>query len=123
MRTGWESNMRRQQSFAIVLVGKSNLLREGLARILRSASFRILASVSCADDLVPSKLQVHQPLFLVIHTGDDCDAAVEQVKLFRNQYPGRRIAIVSDHYRLSQLVSAFRERANVHTPNVITCQS
>src|SRR5258705_4307680 len=114
--------MRQRQSFAIILVGKSNLLREGLARILRSASFRILASVSCADDLVPSKLQVHQPLFLVIHTGDDCDAAVEQVKLFRNQYPGGRIAIVADHYRLSELVSAFRAGANGYFVDVMTCE-
>src|SRR5712671_1678112 len=113
--------MRQRQSFAIILVGKSILLREGLARILRSASFRILASVSCADDLVPSKLQLHQPLFLVIHTGDDCDAAVEQVKLFRNQYPGGRIAIVADHYRLSELVSAFRAGANGYFVDVMTC--
>src|SRR5258708_28520813 len=113
--------MRQRQSFAIILVGKSILLREGLARILRSASFRILASVSCADDLVPSKLQVHQPLFLVIHTGDDCDAAVEQVKLFRNQYPGGRIAIVADHYRLSELVSAFRAGAHGYFVNVMAC--
>ena len=113
--------MRQRQSFAIILVGKSILLREGLARILRSASFRILASVSCADDLVPSKLQLHQPLFLVIHTGDDCDAAVERVKLFRNQYPGGRIAIVADHYRLSELVSAFRAGANGYFVDVMAC--
>ena len=53
--------MRQRQSFAIILIGKSILLREKLSRILRSASFRILASVSGADDLVPSKLQLHQP--------------------------------------------------------------
>src|SRR5260221_1351663 len=120
-RTCWEGIMRQRQSFAIILIGKSILLREGLARILRSASFRILASVSCADDLVPSKLQVHQPLFLVIHTGDDCDAAVEQVKLFRNQYPGGRIAIVADHYRLSELVSAFRAGTNGYFVDVMAC--
>src|SRR6266436_2573748 len=113
--------MRQRQSFAIILVGKSILLREGLARILRSANFRILASVSCADDLLPSKLQLHQPLFLVIHTGDDCDAAVEQIKQFRNQHPGGRIAIVADHYRLSELVSAFRAGATGYFVDVMAC--
>jgi DNA-binding NarL/FixJ family response regulator len=108
--------MRRRQSFAIVLVGKSISLREGLARILRSANFRILASVSCADevscadDLLPSRLQLHQPLFLVVHTGDDFDAALEQIELFRDQHPSGRIAVVADHYRLNELVSAFRGR-------------
>jgi DNA-binding NarL/FixJ family response regulator len=104
--------MRRRQSFAIILVGKRILLREGLARILSSADFCILASVSCADDLLPSKLQLHQPLFLVVHTGDNFDAAVEQIELLRDQHPGGRIAIVADHYRLGELVSAFRAGVN-----------
>jgi DNA-binding NarL/FixJ family response regulator len=113
--------MRQRQSFAIILVGKSTLLREGLARILRSENFRILASVSCADDLLPRKLQLHQPLFLVVHTGDDFDVAVEQIELFRNQHPGGRIAIVADHYRLDELVSAFRAGANGYFADVMTC--
>jgi DNA-binding NarL/FixJ family response regulator len=113
--------MRQHQSFAIILVGKSILLREGLARILRSANFRILASVSCADDLPPNKLQLDEPLFLVVHTGDDFGAAVEQIELFRDQHPGRRIAIVADHYRLGDLVSAFRAGANGYFVDVIAC--
>ena len=113
--------MRQRQSFAIILVGKSILLREGLARILRSENFRILASVSCADDLRPSKLQLHQPLFLVVHTGDDFGAAVEQIELFRGQHPGRRIAVVADHYRLGELVSAFRAGANGYFADVMAC--
>jgi two-component system nitrate/nitrite response regulator NarL len=113
--------MRQRQSSAIILVGKSILLREGLARILRSEHFRIVASVSCADDLLPRKLQLHQPLFLVVHTGDDFDAAVEQIELFRNQHPGGRIAIVADHYRLCELVSAFRAGANGYFVDVMAC--
>jgi DNA-binding NarL/FixJ family response regulator len=115
--------MRRRQSFATILVGKSILLREGLARILRSANFRILASVSCADDLLASKLQQHQPLFIVVHTGDDFCAAVEQIEIFRDQHPGGRIAIVADHYRLGELVSAFRAGANGYFVDVMTCNA
>jgi DNA-binding NarL/FixJ family response regulator len=113
--------MRQRQSFAVILVGKSILLREGLARILRSANFRILASVSCADDLLPNKLQQHQLLFLLVHTGDDFDAAVDQIERFRGQLPGGRIAIVADHYRLNEVVSAFRAGANGYFADVMTC--
>jgi two-component system nitrate/nitrite response regulator NarL len=112
--------MKRRQSFATILIGKSVLLREGLARILRSANFRILASVSCADDLLPSKSQL-QPLFLIVHTGDYFEAAVEQIELLRDRYPGGRIAIVADHYRLSELISAFRAGANGYMVNIMTC--
>lgn len=113
--------MRRQRFLAAVLVGKSILLREGLAKILRSANFRILASVSCADDLHPNKPDLHPPLFLIVHTGDDFDAALEQIELFRSRRPDGRIAVVADHYRLSELVSAFRAGANGYFVNVITC--
>jgi DNA-binding NarL/FixJ family response regulator len=113
--------MRGRQSSAIILVGKNTLFREGLARILGSADFRILASVSCADDLLPSKLQLHQPLFLVVHTGDDFGAAVEQIELFRGQHPGGPIAIVASHYRQGDLVSAFRAGANGYFVDVVAC--
>jgi DNA-binding NarL/FixJ family response regulator len=115
--------MRRAQYFATILVGKSVLLREGLARILRSANFRILGSVSSTDDLALSKLQQQQTLLLIIHTGDDFDATIEQIEFFREQHPSGRIAIVADHYRLSELVSAFRAGANGYFVDVITCDA
>ena len=113
--------MLRQPSFAVILVGKSILLREGLAKILRAANFRIVASVSSADDLRPSKAKLHLPLYLIVHTGDDFDIALEQIALFRNRRPDARIAIVADHYRLNELTSAFRAGANGYFVNVITC--
>jgi DNA-binding NarL/FixJ family response regulator len=115
--------MWRRQSFATVLIGKSVLIREGIARILRAANFRTSASVSCADDLSPSKLQPQQLLFLIVHGGDDFDVAVEQIGLLRDQHPGGRIAIVADHYRLSELVSAFRAGAHGYFINVMTCDA
>jgi len=104
--------MLGRQSFATILVGKSMLLREGLARILRSTNFRILASASCADDLLASKLQQQQPLFIVVHTGDDFGATLEQIELCREQHPAGRVTIVADHYRSGDLLSAFRAGAS-----------
>ena len=75
--------MSRRQSFATFIVGKSVLIREGIARILSAANFRTLASVSCADDLSPSKLQSQPVLVLIVHAGGDFEAAVEQIELLR----------------------------------------
>jgi DNA-binding NarL/FixJ family response regulator len=113
--------MPRQQCVATILVGKSILLREGLARILRSGNFRIVASVSCADDLLPSKPQLHEPLFLIAHTGDSFDAVIEQLGIIRDRHPTGRIAIVADRYRLGELVSALRAGANGYFVDVMTC--
>lgn len=113
--------MRRHHALPVILIGKSILLKEGIARILRASNFRILASVSCADDLHPSKSTSPPPLCLIVHTDDDFDAAVEQIELFRSRYPDGRIAIVADHYRLKDLATAFRAGANGYFVNVITC--
>jgi DNA-binding NarL/FixJ family response regulator len=121
LRNGWESKMRRQHTFATVLIGKSVLIREGIARILRAANFRTIASVSCADDLPSGVLQPHQMLFLIVHTGDDFDVVLEQMEFLRDNHPGGRIAIVADHYRLDELVSAFRAGAHGYFVDVMTC--
>ena len=113
--------MRRQQSFATVLIGKSVLIREGIARILRAANCRTFASVSCADDLPPGKFQPQQLLFLIVHTGDDFDVTLEQIELLRDKYPTGRFAIVADHYRLADLASAFRAGASGYFVNAMTC--
>ncbi len=113
--------MRRRHSFATILVGKNSLLREGLVRILRSENFRILASVSSPEDLLATKLQAQQPLFLIVHTADDFEIVAEQIELFRGYYPGARIAIVADRYRIDELISAFRAGANGYFVDVVTC--
>jgi DNA-binding NarL/FixJ family response regulator len=111
--------MRRQHSFATVLIGKSVLIREGIARILRAANFRTAASVSCADEFPPGTLQPHQLLFLIVHTGNDFD--VEQIELLRDNHPSGRIAIVADRYRLDELISAFRAGANGYFVDIMSC--
>jgi DNA-binding NarL/FixJ family response regulator len=118
--SGWESTMRRQYSFATIIVGQSSLLREGVARILRSANFRVAASISCADDL-PTKVQTDQLLILIVHTGNDFDFLAEQIELFRQRYPAGRIAIVADRYRPDELVCAFRAGAKGYFVDLMTC--
>jgi DNA-binding NarL/FixJ family response regulator len=113
--------MPKRPNFATVFVGKSVLIREGIARILNSANFRTLASVTCADDLSPSKLQSQQLLILMLHTGDDFEAAVEQIELVRERLPKARIAVVADQYRLGEMISAFRAGANGYLIDVMTC--
>jgi len=125
--------MRRLRHFPIILVGKSIWLREGLAKILRSANFRILTSVSCADDLrandalltdnvhASSKVLAQRALFLVVHTGDDFDAAVEQIVLLNDRHPDARIAIMTDHYGIDELVSSFRAGTNGYFVDDMKC--
>jgi two-component system nitrate/nitrite response regulator NarL len=114
--------MKRRRDFAIILVGERGLLREGIERILRSASFRIMASAAPGDDMMASRIQPDQLLFLIVHTGDDFDAGVEQIEFLRNQHPKTRIAIVVTRYRLDELVAAFRAGVNGYFVDVTSCE-
>jgi len=113
--------MRRQHCFSIVLVGKNGLRKEGLAGILRSANFRILSSVSGADELEARKALPCQVLFLVVHSGDEFDSTVAQVELCRSHRPDGRVAVVADRYRVNELASAFRAGATGYFIDVTTC--
>ena len=72
-----------------VLVGLNVLLREGLARILSAADFRILASASGVDDPVLSSLPQEQPILLIIDVSDDFDTALAQIVVFQATVSGR----------------------------------
>jgi DNA-binding NarL/FixJ family response regulator len=113
--------MTRRHSFATVIVGRSNLLREGFARILCSAKFRILASVPCVNELLTGEVPSHRLLFLVVHTADDFNATVQQIELLRTRHSNGRIAVVADHYRSDELVKAFRAGATGLFDELTTC--
>lgn len=113
--------MRRQFSSGTILIGKDSLLRQGLAKILHSANFRITASVSIVDDLLSTKGLPRQLLFLVFHTGDDFRAVIKQIELIRNRHPGGNIGIVTDRYRLEELISAFRSGASGYFVDAMNC--
>jgi two-component system nitrate/nitrite response regulator NarL len=115
--------MWRRQSVGIVFIGKNVLFREGLSRILRTANFRIQGSVPSVSDLAPCVLEAHPLLFLLAPNGDDFDLVVKQLELIREQYPKGRIAVVADHYRANELVSAFRAGANGYLVDVTTCDA
>ncbi|WP_407159917.1 LuxR C-terminal-related transcriptional regulator [Bradyrhizobium sp. STM 3557] len=113
----------RRRSISTILVGRNSLLSEGLAKILRSANFRILASVASADDLLAGKAPPPQSLFLLVHTGDNFEAAVAQVQLVRSRHPDGNIGVVTDRYRLDELALAFRAGANGYFVDVMTCDA
>lgn len=111
--------MRGRQRCATVLVGQSSLLREGAARLLLAANFRVVAATSCAHKLTASKAELGQRLFLIIYAGDQFDTTLSQVQLLRSRHPYERIAIVADCYRPDEILAAFRAGANGYFTGVM----
>jgi two-component system, NarL family, nitrate/nitrite response regulator NarL len=105
-----------------VLVGRNALLRECLARILSPAGFRIFASASSVDYLIPNSPQ-QQPILLIIDVGDDVEAAFAQMKSFKQRYPAGRVAMLAHQRQLHTMMSAFRLGANVYLAKAATCDT
>ncbi|WFU18457.1 response regulator transcription factor [Bradyrhizobium sp. CB3481] len=97
-----------------LLVGQNALLREGLARILSSAGFRIFASGCSVDELIPNSFPQQPPILLVIDVGDDVDVAFAQLKSFKQRCPAGRVALLAHQRQLSTMISAFRLGANAY---------
>ena len=111
----------RRRPFATVLVGQSALLREGLARILSSADFRVIGSGVRVQDVI--HISQDQSLLLIIDVGDEPDAAVAEIDLFKEQHPSGRVAVLADHYPLPDMVSAFAAGANLYFANSVSCDA
>jgi two-component system, NarL family, nitrate/nitrite response regulator NarL len=101
--------MRRRQ-YDTAVVGPSALIREGLARVLGSADYRVVISASDVQDIASGAK--HRPALLLIDSVDP-ESTLCQIKVFRQQYPSVRIAVLTDHFRLHQMVAAFRAGANL----------
>src|SRR5215211_253165 len=113
----------RRRNIAIVLIVRSTLLREGLARILSASEFRIVGSAPCVFDLVlRSPQEVHSILFIV-DVADDPEAAVAEIKLLKAQYPAGRVAVVARHDQLRDPTILFRAGVNVCVGNFATCDA
>jgi DNA-binding NarL/FixJ family response regulator len=106
--------------FATILVGPSVLMREGLARILNPADFRIVSSSTSIHHVVMDAIAHQETLLLIIDFSDDPDTAVEQIKVYKEWYPSGRVAACAYQDKATHMVSAFRAGANAYFDKVTT---
>jgi two-component system nitrate/nitrite response regulator NarL len=113
----------RRQPFSIVLVARHALLREGLAHILSDAHFRVVASAACLSDLPPNAFQRNDRIFLIIESNGDLYIALPQIKVFKEQLPNGRVAVVGNCTRPNDMVAAFQAGANAYFDSEERCDA
>jgi len=114
--------MRRRQSCKVILLGRNILLREGISQILHAADFQVAVSAATTDELTGTFQAHHKLLFVVIQSTGEFDA-LKQVGFVREHYPDARVAIVSDHYRPDELISAYKAGASGYFVDVNSCDA
>jgi two-component system nitrate/nitrite response regulator NarL len=104
----------RRRPFSIILIGPHALLREGLTHILGDANFRVVASVASLEDIAANVAQRNDRLFLIIESNGDANIALAQIKIFKEQHPDGRVAVLGNRSRSAEMVAAFQAGANVY---------
>jgi two-component system nitrate/nitrite response regulator NarL len=99
-------------TFATVLVGRSDLSREGLARILSAGGFQVAGSASRVSELDPISIRSDQPLLLIIDAGADLETAIKDIEVTKQERPAARIAVLAGGDDIRDLVSLFRAGAH-----------
>lgn len=110
----------KREPIGTVVVGSNALLREGLARILNTAGFRVLVSASAIDDPILNSLPREQSILLIIDVSDHFDAALGQIESLRKRYPAGRVVMLTQQQQIPEMVSAFRMGANAYLVKVAT---
>ncbi|HEU4660843.1 MAG TPA: response regulator transcription factor [Pseudolabrys sp.] len=100
--------------FGTVLVGCNALIREGLARILSSADFPILASVPTFSDLPNSWLTHERSILLIVDVSDDFAAVIAKAAAFKRACPAARLAILARRMEVGEVVTAFQVGADAY---------
>jgi len=114
--------MKENRGFGIAILGKYSLTREGISRVLQDKGFRILPAISNIDQL-KSKSIPHKLLILIVHAGDDFDQIVTEIELLRVQYSESYVAVVAEHYGLSEPAQAFKAGAIGYLVNAVSCDA
>jgi two-component system nitrate/nitrite response regulator NarL len=100
-----------EKAFPIMLVGRSRLSLEGLARIFADSPFRVVMSVPSIENLDPKLIQHHDVALLILDAGD-LRTATREIQLFKEMLPAARIAVIVGSNLLRDIASLFRTGAN-----------
>src|SRR5260370_576353 len=94
-------------SYSTGLIGRRRLFQEGLARVLDTAGFQVVASAASVDQLDLIDLQRHQAVLLIVDAGDDAEMAIRQMQSFKQPHPAARIAVLTQTDRMADIASLF----------------
>lgn len=114
--------MKENRGFGIAILGKYSLMREGITRVLQDKGFRTLPAFSNIDQL-KAKSTPNKLLILIVHAGDDFGLIVTDIELLKAQYPESHVAVVAEHYGLSEPALAFKAGAIGYLVNAVSCDA
>ena len=95
-----------------VIVGRSGLSREGLARIISAGGFKVVGSATRISELLLNSISADQPLMLIIDATGDLKTTAKDIALMKQERPAARIAVLAAGEPNRDVVSLLRAGAH-----------
>ena len=97
-----------------VVVGATTLLREGVARIVNPAGFRVVASKPSITELAWEQLPQTEAWLLIIQCDDNAQSLTTHIATAKKKFPQVRVALLGHHWGTPEIAAAFHAGANAY---------
>ena len=103
----------------VVIVGRNEIVREGLSRILASEGFTVMAAVPEYTSEIAGRDGAMPQLIIV--DAQSCDEGIEDCGLLRLAFPNSRLVMMADGYDMESISRAFAAGVDGYLAKAISC--
>ena len=107
----------------ISLLGRNEIVREGLRRILTEQHFQVTSSVEdCVHLSPPIKDQIGLRSHIIIIDNGPDHSGLENCRKLQQRFPGARLVLLADEFEFEQVAEAFRSGVDGYIVKEISCE-
>ncbi|RJF93639.1 response regulator transcription factor [Sphingomonas cavernae] len=110
-----------RDNIQVSILGRNEIVREGLRRILTEQSFNVLDVVQDAEQISSDNENGNQHCLFIVDSTSDKEG-LDTCRKLRQRFPGCRVVIMADNYRLDAIARAFEAGADGYLVKAISCE-
>ena len=103
----------------VVIVGRNEIVREGLSRILADEGFTVMAAVPEYSSAIGGQDGAMPQLIIV--DAENCDEGIDNCALLRQAFPDSRLVMMADGYDMASISRAFAAGVDGYLAKAISC--
>ena len=108
-------------SIRVSIVGKNEIVREGLKRILLDQAFVVETAVADANGLVATAAQGSDPDLIIVDAYSD-NENYDICRHLQDRFAGSRIVLMADDYSVERVAQAFAAGVSGYLVKAISCE-
>jgi two-component system, NarL family, nitrate/nitrite response regulator NarL len=110
------------QDIQISLLGRNEIVREGLRRILTGENFRVTASVESFEQLVSARFDGAGSSHIIIVDNGPDGFGLKSCRSIQSHFPDSRLVLLADDFDYDAVAEAFRTGVDGYIIKEISCE-